>query len=135
MLQAYSIMVLLPSYQQRATSDVAFPKVGIFLSRERIMVVVHSYAVSQELAEFTRAASILRFVPLASTVGRKPYRLPKSSVSQERIHPPWICCSYRGLPILSPKLYTGFDSRLCTNLIYFPTTMRIEEICMEMIMP
>ena len=84
MLQAYSIMALLLASQQRATSDVAFSKVGIFLSRERIMVVVHGSAVSQESAEFTRTASMLRFVSLASTVERKPYRLLEGSVSHEK---------------------------------------------------
>ena len=126
MLQAYSIMVLLPSFPQRATSDVAFPKVGIFLSRERIMVVVHGSAVSPESAEFARTESMLRFVSLASTVERRPYRLLEDSVSHEKRHPPWICCTYRGLLILSPEMYAGPGPRLRPNLTSFPTTMRIE---------
>ena len=74
-------------------------------------------------------------VPVVSIVGRKPYRLPKGPVLQERNHPPQICCFHQCLPIVSPELYTGSYSRLCTKLISFPTTMRIEERCMKMIMP
>ena len=74
-------------------------------------------------------------VPLVSIVGRKPYRLPKGPVLQERNHPPQICCLHQCLPIVSPELYTGSYSRLCIKLISFPTTMRIEERCMKMIMP
>ena len=47
-------------------------------------------------------------------------------MSHEKIHPPWICCTYRGLLILSPKMYAGPGPRLRPNLTYFPTTMRIE---------